>query len=252
MHTIEHDTGMLPQCAGAPGGFDSRNRSKAGLLARLDQKRCNAVLAAMVAAGTAYVPTHIASIGQDWLLLSGAYADDERVKYVAAPQRWLWRFYAGMAVAGTDDEHRPVLEAYYRASQRLTQRAHAQGVAVMAGSDAMDPYVTHGFGLHDELAQLAQAGLTPAEALRAATWTPARHFGRERDFGSVEAGKIADLVLLDRNPLEDIQHARAIHAVVFNGNVHSRKDLDAMLAYTAAQASSFSVVSKFVWAMLKP
>lgn len=249
MHSIEHDSSLLPQCAALPAAFDGRNRSKAALLARVDEKRCDAVLAAMAGRGTAYVPTHIASTGQDWLLLSGAYADDARVAYVTAPQRWLWRLYAGMAVAGTDAGHGPVLEAYHRAAQRLTLRAHAHAVPVLAGSDAMDPYVTHGFGLHDELLQLVQAGLPPAEALRAATWTPARHFGLERDFGTVETGKVADMVLLDQNPLRDIRHARAIHALNFDGKVYPRQDLDAMLAYTREQASSFAVACQFIWGM---
>jgi hypothetical protein len=252
LHSIEHDTSLLPQCAALSPAFDGRNRSKAALLARFDEKRCDAVLAAMAERGTAYVPTHTASSGQDWQLLSGGYAGDARVAYVPAPQRWMWRLYAGMAVAGTEAAHRPVLAAYYRAARQLTQRAQARAVTILAGSDALDPYVTHGFGLHDELVQLVQAGLTPADALRAATWAPARHFGLARDLGTVEAGKLADMVLLDDNPLQDIRHARAIHTLVFNGNVYPRRDLDAMLAYTRDQASSFGVACKILWGMLKP
>ena len=252
VQSVEHDSGLLPQCSDLLAAFDGRNRSKARLLARADDKRCDAVLASMARNRTGYVPTHIASIGQDWHLLSNTYKSDERIKYVALPQRFMWRFFAYLAVAGTAAEDRPALEAYYRASQKMTQRALAHGVAVMAGSDSMDPYVTHGFGLHDELLELVQAGLTPAQALRAASWTPALHFGLERDYGSIEAGKFADMLILDKNPLQDIQHARAINLLIFDGKLYTREDLDAMLSFTASQASSLSVNSKFLWGMIKP
>lgn len=250
--SIEHDDGVLPQCSTHDPQFDGRSSSKMALLQRADEARCDAVLAQMAKRGIAYVPTHVASSGQDWLLLSGAYRRDERLKYVALPQRLLWRAYASVHVAGTGDDDRAPLEAWYKAAHKLTARAHARGVAVMAGSDALDAYVTHGFGLHDELAQLVKAGLTPVHALRAATSAPARHAGLERDFGSVEAGKVADIVILDKNPLDNIAHSRAIDSVIYGGKLHQRSDLDAMLAFVEQQASSYSLNSKFLWAMIRP
>lgn len=252
LHSVEHDTGLLPQCSTLGRQFDGRDRSKAMLLARADDKRCAAVLDHMAKRGTAYTPTHVASIGQDWLLLSGAYRDDGRVRYVAAPQRWMWRLYASMSVSGTDAADRAPLQAYYRASLKLTQRAQSHGVILLAGSDAMDPYVVHGFGLHDELGQLVLAGLTPAEALRAATWNPVRHLGFERDFGTVETGKMADMLLLDANPLDDIRHLQKMDTLFYDGKIYGRKDLDAMLAFTQEQASSYATACKFIWGMIRP
>lgn len=252
LHSVEHDMSLLPQCSVLATPFDGRNKSKLALLERADETRCNAVLDAMAKSGTAYVPTHIASSGQDWQLLSGRYRQDERMIYIPLPQRLLWRGYATMTVAGTDDAERAPLALTYRASLTLTRRAATRGVAVMAGSDAMDAYIPHGFGLHDELDQLVIAGLTPAEALRAATWTPARHFGLERELGTIETGKIADLLLIEKNPLDNIANARLIDTVVSNGKTYRRKDLDAMMAFTEKQASSFSVASKFLWAMVRP
>jgi imidazolonepropionase-like amidohydrolase len=83
--------------------------------------------------------------------------------------------------------------------------------------------------LHDELALLVEAGLTPLEALQAATRNGAVFMGELDKRGTVEAGKVADLVLLDKNPLQDIHNTRAIHAVVLNGRLFKRADLDAML-----------------------
>ncbi len=71
-----------------------------------------------------------------------------------------------------------------------------------------------------------EAGLSPAAALSAATWNAARFFGRERDLGTVETGKLADLVILDANPLADIRNVRSVHAVILNGRFLDRKSLD--------------------------
>ena len=90
--------------------------------------------------------------------------------------------------------------------------------------------VLPGFSLHRELQRFVDAGWTPVEALRTATIDPARFLGREKDFGAVEKGKIADLVLLDANPLENIANTRRIAGVVANGRFLSRAELDGILA----------------------
>jgi imidazolonepropionase-like amidohydrolase len=93
-----------------------------------------------------------------------------------------------------------------------------------------------GFGLHEELALLVESGLTPLEALQSATRNPARYFGKSAEMGTVEAGKAADLVLLDADPLLDIRNTQKIRAVVMRGRYYSRQDLDRMLDRVAAQA----------------
>ncbi len=102
------------------------------------------------------------------------------------------------------------------------------GVTLMAGTDTSIRRVP-GFTLHDELLELVQSGLTPLQALQAATLNPAVIMKRPDDFGSVSAGKIADLILLDANPLDDIRNTRRITAVVFGGRLLRRSDLDALL-----------------------
>ena len=95
---------------------------------------------------------------------------------------------------------------------------HRAGVSILAGTDAPLRNSPPGFGLHEELVMLTRAGLSNIEALRAATSGPARYFGMD-SLGTVEAGKLADLVLLDSNPLEDIRNTRRIVAVMANGRV---------------------------------
>jgi tetratricopeptide (TPR) repeat protein len=94
-----------------------------------------------------------------------------------------------------------------------------------------------GFSLHDELGLLVKAGLTPMQALQAATLNPARFLGIEKDSGTVEAGKIADLVLLDANPLDDIANTKKINTVIYGGKLLARSELDQMLSQVEALAA---------------
>ena len=102
----------------------------------------------------------------------------------------------------------------------------------------MNPQCFPGFGLHDELALLVDAGLSPLAALQAATRNAADFMGQLDRRGTIEVGKTADLVLLDKDPLADIHNTRSIQAVVLRGKLYSRAALDAMLAKAQTLARS--------------
>ena len=101
--------------------------------------------------------------------------------------------------------------------QELTARLQRAGVTILAGTDAPEPNVPPGFSLHQELELLVAAGLSPSQALQAATWNNARALKQEPDLGSLAAGKLADLVILSKNPLDDIRHTRSIECVIRGG-----------------------------------
>jgi hypothetical protein len=111
-----------------------------------------------------------------------------------------------------------------------TRLLHKAGVVLLAATDVGIPMLVPGLSLHEELALLVEAGLTPLEALRTATVNPARVLGLADSLGTIEAGKLADLVLLDANPLADIANTRRIRAVVADGRLFRRADLDQLLA----------------------
>ncbi|ATQ43646.1 amidohydrolase family protein [Caulobacter mirabilis] len=122
----------------------------------------------------------------------------------------------------------------------------AAGVTIMAGTDAgfLNSFNYPGIGLHDELALFVDKGLTPAQALSSATRAGPAWFGKLDRYGAVEAGKAADLVLLDRNPLEDIGATRAIHAVVLRGALQDRAALDALLAQARAKVAAWNAEAR--------
>jgi len=121
--------------------------------------------------------------------------------------------------------------------ERVVGGMFRAGVPIMAGTDAMNPYCLPGFSLHDELALLVESGLTPLAALQAATINPAKFMGRTADLGTVEAGKIANLVLLRADPLADIHNTTQIEAVWFRGQYYDKTALAAILEKAKQQAS---------------
>jgi len=118
------------------------------------------------------------------------------------------------------------LDLYYRAAGVLAR----SGVPLLAGSDMPGTRRVPGFSLIEELEELEQAGLTPLQALEAATVNPARALGFADSLGTIESGKLADLVLLDRNPLEGARNLRTVRPVVVNGRLLGRAELDRMLS----------------------
>src|SRR4029077_4135609 len=113
----------------------------------------------------------------------------------------------------------------------VVNEMHRAGIPFLAGTDAPPGvYIFPGFSLHEELQRFVAAGFTPLEALQTATLNPAKFFGREDDLGTIENGKLADLVLLDANPLDDIANTQKIEAVIVNGHYLSRAELDKLLS----------------------
>ncbi len=214
-------------------GFDKVAKDKVHaivdrMLATYDEKLAAAMFERLAKNGTFLSPTFIvthamASLGDPGFL------DDPRLKYLPRAYRDEWNPKRDPRTATDTDEDYARDKAVLRKLMELVPLARRAGVRFIAGSDAGNPYCFHGFGLHDELELLVKAGLTPMEALQAATRNAGDLLG-DRRIGTVEKGKVADLVLLDANPLDDITNTRKIFAVVRAGRLHTRADLDAMLA----------------------
>ena len=104
-------------------------------------------------------------------------------------------------------------------SLSLVNKMHQEGVKIIAGTDTPIGYLTPGYSLHKELELLSEAGLSNMDVLRSATITPAEFFGMENQMGTIEVGKLADLVILDKNPLMSISNTQSIHSVIVKGQI---------------------------------
>lgn len=208
-----------------------------------DPAACATVFAQMRAAGAWHVPTHVTR-EEDARARDPAFADDPRLAYLDPLSRWAFRDdLGGTANAYPGKRGERALEAYFRHGLTLTGAAHRAGVQVLVGTDT----AIGGFRYHDEMAHLVQAGMSPADVLRAATLDAARYAGLDRDTGSIAIGKRADLVLLDANPLDSIAHTRRIRAVLVNGRLYDRRRLDALLAFAKGQAAAPHNWAKLLW-----
>jgi len=158
---------------------------------------------------------------------------DSRLKYVSAEERRRWAKRIQSPVFAPEAVRRQRFEQHLR----LIRAFSKAGAGILAGTDTPIAYCLTGFGLHDELKLLVRAGLTPAEALRASTLGPTRFFGLSDSLGTVEPGKLAELVVLDGNPLADIGNTQAIHAVITAGRAYWPDAIGRMLTEFEATAA---------------
>ena len=119
---------------------------------------------------------------------------------------------------------------YVEVRNKLVKAIHDSGGKIMAGSDTPEWFHMYGWGLHRELQALVRAGLTPFQALTAATKRPAEFLGATGEWGTIERGKRADFILLSANPLADVRNSAAIDAVAIGGRWMPRAQLDSMIA----------------------
>jgi len=167
-------------------------------------------------------------------LTDPAFTDDPRTRYTPGLIKFAWNQsleWISPIARNASDQQR-----LYGKTKEVVRDMHRAGVPILAGTDTSNPYCMAGFSLHDELALLVEAGLSPLAALQAATLAPARYRNIANEQGTIAPGQRADLVLLDANPLADIRNTQQINAVVVNGELLDRQTLDEMLAKAEQKA----------------
>jgi imidazolonepropionase-like amidohydrolase len=237
--SIEHFTGIFEGCSTIEDQLLQGPKSLGRNVATYDPDRAKALIALMAKNQTWQVPTLVWERGQ-WLIDDIDLSHDPLIKY--APAVWkdrTWPMFTRDILKDMDTDPLPARKRFVQMELEMALAMHRAGVPFMAGTDtAAGVHIFPGFSLHEELAIFVRAGFTPMEALQTATRNPAQFLGRLSDMGTVEEGKVADLVLLDANPLDDIHNTQKIRAVVLAGRYFSREELDAMLhdVETAATA----------------
>jgi hypothetical protein len=237
--SIEHLTGVFEGCSTAEDQFLRGPKGPRRFLDTYSSQRGEALFKTFAQNQTWQVPTLIWERGQ-WLIDRSNFRDHPLRKYV--PDYWrehTWQMFTKDILRDMDTDPIEYRQRFVEKELQIVGRMRQVGVRFMAGTDtAAGVYVLPGFSLHDELALFVRAGFSPLQALQTATLNPALFLARESDYGTVSSGKVADLLLLSANPLVDIGNTRAIEAVVLEGRLLTRKDLDAVLnkVQTAAAA----------------
>ncbi len=237
MKSFEHLIGIFEGSSAAEDDFLKGNKTEGRFLATYDAARA-ASLAAMLAKNQTWqCPTLVWERGGNLIDVTD-FGQDARAKYV--PASWktkTWKKFRYEIIQGYGTDDLPTRKKFLDKELEAVGMLYKTGVRFLAGTDTpAGVYVFPGFSLHEELQRFMAAGFTPLEALQTATINPARFFGMENQLGSIEKGKLADLVLLSANPLEDIANTQKIAGVVVNGRYFSRAELDQMLGRVEAAA----------------
>ena len=201
-----------------------------------DEAHARRTFASMVERGMAVTPTAYIGDLLNHLTDLSAHADDERLAHVPPMIRESF----GRRLEGMVERPQDIIERDFRLgaeSLRLIDLAADSGVMILAGSDTgfENSFLYPGDSLHHELAMLVRAGLSPLEALQATTISGARWMQAAEHFGSVEVDKVADLVVLERNPLDDIANTRSIAAVVVTGRFYDKRRLEELRTWPVAE-----------------
>jgi imidazolonepropionase-like amidohydrolase len=232
--TIDHLDGYVEALAPA------ERRSRGGffglaLAADADRSGIPALVAATVAAGVWNVPTQ--TLIEHWPAASPTVDEllaRPEMAYVSPQTREEWANAKRQMIRapGYDAGQARALVALRR---EIVKALHDAGAGLLLGSDAPQVFNVPGFSLHRELAAIVAAGLTPFQALRTGTTSPAAFFEAADEFGAVRAGLAADLVLVARNPLEDAAALVRPEGVMVRGRWLDRAELDRRLAEIAAR-----------------
>ena len=177
---------------------------------------------ALLAAGTFQSPTLV----NNPLTAEALFGDDESLAYTPAYHRAWWSRLSEGLVAGMTPADSQALRAAASLDRVIAGELARRGVKFLAGTDTPNPYLPAGLSLHAELRAFVESGMTPAEALRTATVYPAEYFRREGQWGAVDEGYEADLVLLAASPLEDIANTQRVVGVVTRGRYLSLEAIE--------------------------
>jgi imidazolonepropionase-like amidohydrolase len=237
MKSFEHLIGIFEGSSPDEEDFLKGNKTEGRFLATYGPGRASSLAAILAKNQTWQCPTLVWERGGN-LIDASDFSKDARVRYVPASWRTkTWKRFTDEITRGYGADDLATRKKFIEKELEVVGMLHKAGVSFLAGTDTpAGVHIFPGFSLHEELQRFVAAGFTPLEALQTATLNPARFFGMEDQLGTVEKGKLADLVLLSANPLEDIANTQKIASVIVDGRYFSRGELDKMLTRVEAAA----------------
>ena len=259
MRSIEHGRLFLFECFKDIASFRQLDDPVAQYNAELmrhmlltqDATKCAAAMADMAESNTWWVPT-LTTLQMSARANDATFRQDERLNVIPPLFQYLiWNPDAERAVLKGHDQNDKFVHAdFFTKAKAQVGEAHSSGVTIMAGTDNLDTYVFTGSSLHDELSMLVDSGLSPLEALQSATLIPARFAGLDNEFGTIEVGKRADMLILNSNPLLDISNTMDIYGVIFDGRYIDSNALASLQTYAIEMAGSVRLNLKLLWDIL--
>ncbi len=222
------------------------------MIEQQDDKKCARLMNQMAKSSSWWVPT-LSTLRSAALANNIEAQNDEIFDNIPSLMKTLfWQPDLNNAkTRGFDDQGNFVHDDFFeKAKQQLKQASDLQ-VKILAGTDTLDSMIVAGYSLHDELAMMVDAGISPLKALQSATLSPAQYNDQEKRFGSIAVGKSAELLILNKNPLENIKNSRDINAVMFNGQLFNQAALSQLEQYSKEQGSSIKVNAQFLASALK-
>ena len=237
MKSFEHLIGIFEGSSPAEEDFLKGGKTERKFLATYDESRFAALAALLAKNHTWQCPTLVWERGGNLLDVSD-FSVETRVKYVPGPWRSkTWKRFTDEITQGYGTDDIATRKKFVEKELEVVRMLHKAGVEFLAGTDTpAGVHIFPGFSLHEELERFVAAGFTPLEALQTATLNPARFFGMEARLGTVEQGKIADLVLLSASPLEDISNTQKIAGVFVSGRYFYHTEIEKMLAGVESRA----------------
>lgn len=227
-------------------------KSKRSMVADFNSKKATQLMKLMNEKDSYWVPT-LQTLKFEAFAHKDTFLNNPNLKYITSARKKLWW---GMDVnnnkkKNNSSEEKGLSTDFYQAAKEQVRMANQLNVPIMAGTDVTDSYIFAGFSLHDELEELTKSGLTPLEAIQSATITPARYAKQQNDYGTIVVGKIADIILLDKNPLQDIKNSTTISGVFTHGLYYDLDNIQELKTYTASIASSFHMSIKVLYSFIK-
>ena len=254
--SIEHLTGVLRACSSdepklmreqfsSATGKEKRVSSgtrqldwDSELFHGFSETQAHALIEEFASNGTWQTPTLILLKQNAYPTENLAATPDPRTRYLPRDVLNRWTQSAHQDAKAASQREYSLRTGLMEKSEYVVGAMQRSGVRVLAGTDTPAPFVYPGFSLHEELALLVESGLTPMQALQAATSRAAEFMGKSATQGTIEKGKVADLVLLDANPLTDIHNTTRIRAVVVRGKLLDRAALNELLSSAERYATS--------------
>ena len=230
MKSFEHLIGIFEGSSSAEDDFLKGGKTEGKFLATYDETRAASLAALLAKNHTWQCPTLVWERGGNLLDVSDL-SGDTRVKYVPGPWKdKTWKRFTDEITQGYGADDIATRKTFVEKELEVVRMLHKAGVEFLAGTDTpAGVHIFPGFSLHEELQRFVAAGFTPLEALQTATLNPARFFEMQEQLGTIEEGKLADLVLLSANPLEDISNTQKIAGVFVNGRYFYHAEIEKML-----------------------